>query len=288
MLPITAASTVASLVNDTSGQVEQSYVTCVADAGVFEQFTVIFGAGDEIGQGEFLHFVDPSGEKFAVWFDVDAAGTEPNGVIYTAADQKIQVDIVLTGTPTTAIEVAALVKVGLEADEDFVEFDIVDNLDGSLTFTANLLGNPANAAGYAEDETASTTILETVNASGVASSLQNTFLAFQDNDNDAFYAWFNVNGEGADPTETGTGIEVAIATGASASAVAAALAAAVHAHAEFEADSNGARCRISTVGSGVATNIGAGDSGFTVSVQSEGGAASKPGPGSATSSLTNT
>lgn len=287
MIPITAASNVDSLNNDTSGQPEQSYVVCAADAAVFEKFTVVFGSGAEIGQGEFLYFLEPDGTKFAVWFDVDAAGTAPNGAIYTAADQKIEVDIVLTGTPTTAIAVAGLVKAALEADIDFDQFDIVDNGDASLTFTANALGNPANAVGYKEDETASTTIVETINAGGVASSLNSKYLSFYDNDNDQFYAWFNVNSEGVDPAPGGTGIEVAIAAGATAAAVATALASAIDAHAEFEAEVDGSRVKITTIGVGTSTNIGAGDSGFTVSAQSEGGAAKKPAPADATSGLTN-
>ncbi len=287
MLPTTPGTNVDTLNNDTAGAPEQSYVVCAADAGVFEQFTVVFGAGDEIGQGEFLHFVDPSGVKFAVWFDVDAAGTAPNGPIYVAADEKIEVDIVLTGTPSTVVEVAAAVVIALAANVAFTEYDVVDNLDGSLTFTANLLGNPANAAGYAEAETASTTIVETVDAGGVASSLQNKYIEFKDNDDDAFYAWFNVNAEGVDPAPAGTGIEVAIATGATAAQVATALAAAIEADSEFTASADGSRVKIVTVGVGAATDIGAGDSGFTVSVQSDGRAAKKPAPADATSSLTN-
>ncbi len=283
MIPITSSTTVESLNNDTAGQPEQSYVQCVADVGLGERFLLTCAAGSAITQGDFFHFVNLTGTKFAVWLDKDAAGTEPNGAVYSAADQKIEVNVTAA---MTAIQVAAAVKLAVEADGDFAEFAITNNGDGTLTFASTKYGNLTNALAYAEDEVAASSFTVAVTA-GVASSLQNKYITFYDNDNDAFNVWMNCNSQGSDPSAAGTAIEAAVPLEATAAQVATAIAAAVDAHAEFESEADGSRVKITTIGVGASTNIGAGDSGFTVSAQSEGGAAKKPAPADSTSGLTN-
>ncbi len=283
MNPITAASSVESLKNDTAGQPEQSYVTCLADAGVLESILVTCPTGAAAAQGDFLHFVNLTGTKFAAWLDIDEAGTEPNGTVYTAADQKILVPV---GAADTAIEVAAALKAAVEGDGDFAEFTITDNGDGTLTFKSTLYGNLTNGAAYAEDEVAASSLVVAITAA-VASSLQNKYILVKDNDNDAFFVWMNVNAQGSAPAPGGTGIEATVPSDATAEQVATALATAIDGHAEFEAEADGSRVKITTIGVGASTDLGAGNSGFTVSVQSQGLATAKPSPASLTSGLTN-
>lgn len=284
MLPITPNSTVESLNNDTSGQREQSYVQCLADAGVLEKFLLTCPLGSAVVQGDFFHFVNLTGTKFAVWLDKDANGTEPNGTVYTAANQKIEVNVTAA---MTAAQVAAAIKLAVEADGDFAEFTIVNNGNGTLTFTSTLYGNLTNALAYAEDEVSASSMVVAVTAY-VASSLQNKYITMYDKDNDAFNCWMNCNGQGSNPSATGTAIEAAVPAEATAVQVAAALATAIDAHADFKAVADGAgRLMIANAGIGAATNVGAGNSGFTASVQAEGRAQIKPSPADAVSSLTN-
>ncbi len=288
MTPITPASTVVSKTGDLSGASEQSYATIASiGSGGLESIVVTCPAGDEAAQGDFLHVVMPDGTKIAVWLDIDEAGTAPNGAVFGAVDDSALVPVVLTGTPSTAIEVAAAMKTSLEST-DLDDMTIVDNLDGTLTITSDLLGNVTNSVAYAEDEVAASSISIVITAGSSAAS-QNDYLVLRDDDTGLFHVWMNVNGEGVDPDPGGgsVSIEVEIAAGASTAAVATAYAAAIEAHAEFTAAADGSRVKITTATNAASVDIGEGDSGFTVSVSTQGYAALKPGPATATGSLTN-
>jgi hypothetical protein len=266
-IPLNPGQQVVNLHVDMGGSKEQSYATVAAGTGSFETFTATFGAFASCGQGDYLAFSQPGGETFAVWLDKDANGTTPSGAVYTAADNKIEVDIV---TGNTATQVAAAVKAAIELDADFDEYTISADA-GVLTFTANTLGNPTNAAPHNTGDTGDGSI--TVSAtSGSAATSQNTYLVLRDDDTGLFHVWFNVNSEGVDPNPGGgsVGIEVAVDAAATDAQAATAMASAIDAHAEFEAEADGARVKITTATKAVVTDIGAGDSGFTVSVSTQG------------------
>lgn len=287
MNPISPGTSNTSLVNDGSGSPEQSYVTVGSvGTGSFEQFTATFPAVAALAQADYLSFSQAGdGHKFAVWFDIDANGTTPTGAVYVAADSQVEVDVT---TGQTAAQVAAAAKAAIELDADFTDFDITDNLDGTLTFVSNKLGNPTDAAPHNTGDTGDGSVSISV-TSGSAASSQNDYLVLRDDDTGLFHVWLNVNSEGVDPNPGGgsVGIEVAVNAADSTTAVATALASAVNANAEFEAEADGSRVKITTATNAAVVDIGAGDSGFTVSVSTQGSAAVKPGPSTAVSGLTN-
>lgn len=267
-LPLHPAQQVVNLHVDLGGSPEQSYVDLPnVGTGSFESFTATFAAFAATAQADYFSFVQPSGETFAVWFDKDADGTPPSGAVYTAADNKIEVEIV---TGNTATQVAAAAKAAIELDGDFDEYTI-SAAGGVLTFTAIILGNPANAAPHNTGDTGAGSVAVSV-TSGSAAASQNDYFQIRDDDTGLFHVWLNFNGEGVDPDpgSGSVGIEVAIPAASSASAAAALVAAAVNAHAEFEADSSGSRVKVTTASNAVVVDLVAGDSGFTVSVSTQG------------------
>lgn len=273
-IPLHPGQEVANLKSDLGGSIESNYVDVVSvGSGSFETFTVTFPAGDGAAQADYFSFVEPGGATFACWLDLDANGTTPTGAIYTAATNKIEVDVVVAGTPDTAAAVAAAVKTAIEADIDFVEYDITDNLDGTLTFVANILGNATDAAPHNTGDTGAGSIAVSV-TSGSAASSQNTYFVLRDDDTGLFHVWLNVNSEGVDPDPGGgsVAIETPLVTADSTSAAATAIATAVNAHAEFEAEADGSRVKITAATKAAIVDIGAGDSGFTVSVSTQGSA----------------
>jgi len=105
---------------------------------------------------------------------------------------------------------------------------------------------------------------------GSAATLQNKYIGLHDGENDAYYAWINVNSEGVDPAPGGTGIAVTLSVAATATAVATALASALDGDAEFETDRDGLVVKVTNADKGSATDISAGNSGFTVETRSQG------------------
>jgi len=287
MLPITSATAVESLKGDLTGSPEQSNVDVSGQStGTFEVFTCLCATFAATAQADYLSFVEPGGETFAVWFDKDANGTPPSGAIYTAATRKIEVDIV---TGDSAASVATKMKAAIEANVNFDQFAITRDT-ATLTFTANKVGNATDAAPHTANDGAAGSLTVSVTTAGVAAGTQNDYFVLRDDDTGLFHVWCDVNSEGVDPNPGGgsVGIEVDIAAGATAAQVATAVAAAVEAHAEFEAEADGARVRITTATNAAVVDIADSNTGFTFSVGTQGGAAVKPSPATATSSLTNT
>lgn len=273
---------VSSLSADGGGQKEQSYASASADLGAFEKFTAVLPAVASLAQADYIHFVNKTGTKYAVWADIDANGTPPTGALYVAADQKIEVDVT---TGQTAADVAQAFKTAIEADMDFDEFTI-GIVSATLTFTSSLLGDLTNAVSKNADDSTAGSITVAVTVPGADSSLQSKYFTFRNASNSEFYVWFNVNSEGVDPSPGGTGLEVALTGGESASGVASAAAAVIDSESDFEAESDGAAIKITNAAVGSASDIGSGDSGFSVSNQAQ-GSATILSPATLVSSLTN-
>ncbi len=267
-IPLNPAQQVVNLKSDMGGSPEQSYVNVDASTGAFETFTATFVAFASCAQGDYLSFSEPGGTTFAVWLDKDANGTPPSGAIYTAATQKIEVNI---ATGNTATQVAQAVKTALEADNDFDEYVITGDA-AVLTFTANILGNPANAAPHNTGDTGAGSVVVAVTQAGAAAASQNTYFVLRDDDTGLFHVWFNVNGEGVDPDPGGgsVGIEVELSAADSNATVATKTAAAIEAHAEFLSSSSNARVQITTILDAIVADAGSGDSGFVASVSTQG------------------
>lgn len=82
-------------------------------------------------QADYLHVTAQDGTKYAIWLDIDAAGTAPSGALYVAADQKIKVSIVTGGT---AAANAALARTAVLANAAWVT-DFTVSTVSTATFT---------------------------------------------------------------------------------------------------------------------------------------------------------
>ena len=239
---------------------EVTRITCLADAGTYETALVAYPAVASLDQADYVYVENMAGTKFAIWMDIDAAGTAPSGAVYTGATNKIEVNVV---TGDSAIVVAGKVKTAVELNGNWADITITDLGNGTLRFTQDLVGNPTNLATYKEDDSTSGSIGSSVTA-GVASSLQNKYFIMRNPAATVFNGWLNVGGEGVDPNPAGTEIACAITAGSSASSVAAQIATAINANANFKAWVQDSYLYVANEATGTAVDVTAGNSGFTV------------------------
>ncbi len=240
---------------------EVTRITCLADAGAYEVQTVTFLAFASCGQGDYLHIINKTGTKFAVWLDKDNNGTSPTGALYVASDYQVEVDIV---TGDTAAQVAAKVKAAIELNVNWAEFTITNPSAGVLVFTSTLLGNLTNASPKNTGDTGAGSIVVANTTAGVASNLQNKYFIMRNPTANVFNAWMNVSGEGVNPNPTGTEIECACTNGSTAAQIAASMATAINANSNFKAWVQDDYLYVANEVSGTATDVSAGDSGFTI------------------------
>ena len=119
--------------------------------GVAEVTTVTADTFANSTQGDYMILNNKAGESFAVWLDLDAAGTVPDGALFLATTYQILAGI---ATGDSAIQVAGKVKAAIELDANWAGFDtITDNGDGTLTVTNTDLGTVTNATVHDELET---------------------------------------------------------------------------------------------------------------------------------------
>ncbi len=50
-------------------------------------------------QADYMTFENAGGDDYAIWFDIDAAGTAPSGASFVAATNKVEIDILSTDSP---------------------------------------------------------------------------------------------------------------------------------------------------------------------------------------------
>ena len=259
------SQSVADLKADLGGSNEQAYITCVAPGGTFEVQKIVCPAVAAMAQGAFFKLVNAAGTKIAVWFDIDADGTEPNGAIYTACDVKIEVDVV---TGDLAADVATKALAAIVAEGDFALFS-ASRSGADLTFTSTIKGNLTAPASYVEAETAGPFTASTPTG-GADPDLQAKYFTFSKAGTN-YYGWFTSNGAGVDPAPSGTGVPIAlVGSETTAAQVATLAAAALEALAGISAVADGDRVVLKVDAIGPVTDVGAGDSGFTVAVQSQG------------------
>lgn len=251
---------------DQSAVPEQTKITCLADAGVYESISATFAAFASVGQGDYFVIVNKAGSSFAVWLDKDANGTAPTGAAYVAAGTKIKASIV---TGNTAAQVAAAVVTAVGSS--LTNISVSNSGGGVLVFTQTKLGPVTDAASHNTGDTGAGSISIVKLAEGVASNRQNKKFAMQQGDGStARYVWLNVGGEGVDPTGTGTALEVAVSGGATATQMASALATAIAADSAFYAESSGADCYVWASTAGNATDASDVNTGFTFLVTAQG------------------
>lgn len=118
-----------------------SVTTAALDAGtngVAEVTALTVPATSGAAQGDYVIIYNKAGKAFAVWLDLNAAGTIPTGVIFQGADAFIKVPIVTGGS---SIANAALAKTAIEANSEWSGFaTITDGGNGVLTITNSSKG----------------------------------------------------------------------------------------------------------------------------------------------------
>lgn len=205
---------------DTAGEAEETEITTVADTGEAEMFTLTAPATAGAAQADYFTFEAPNGDIYAVWLDIDAAGTAPTGAAYLASDEQVEVDIV-TGDTAAQVATKIVTELGLIAD-----LTITDNLDGTVQFSYDIFGERTDADTHNADDSLAGSFLITLDNDGVDSNLNSSYFLLDTPDNTDYYVWFNVDSQGTDPmVPARTGVEVAISASDSANDVAAALAA---------------------------------------------------------------
>lgn len=265
-IPLNPGQLVSHLSNDMGGSPEQSYIDVSAGTGNFETFTVLMDGST--AQADYLYFVEPdSGTKFAFWFDVDDNGSVPTGATYVAADEQVEVDI--AATDTAAQEATKLNDV-MGSTAALLEYTA--SVVGSVvTLVSNKFGSASGIHSYATGGVTAGHPAVAVLTASVSPTVQNKYVTFSGASDEAHYAWFNVNSQGSDPSETGTAAEIAVVAASSNAAVATLLAAAIDGLSGLEAEADGSRVKLTTEAEGDVTDVGAGDSGFVVSVSTQGG-----------------
>ncbi len=280
------SQSVGNLKGDLGGSVEQSIVNIgTPDTGSFFSFLMTMLAGASIVHRDYLHWTLPNGDKVAAWFNLTTEDdTAPSGALYTAADIKIAV-VIDPAVQTTAALVATEFDTAVAAGLGYAGMTRVKS-SADITVTSDSLGAGVTPVGKTFDDGSDGAIVPSVLAPGTAAALQNTFLPFENEAGDPFYLWFNVNSEGVDPSETGTAVEVALDTADLPAAILTAMASAVNGMDDFVASNEGSVLSMSTKLEGDAVDISEGDTGFTVSVRTQ-GKTEKFTPAMSVGSLTN-
>ena len=210
---------------------EQSQVTCVADVGAREIANVTYATGALSAQGEFILVTNVAGTTWAVWIDIDAAGTAPNGAIYTASDNQIEVDI---SSGDTAAQVATKVFTAIGAN--ITNVTCTNPSAGVVRLAQDKIGAVANVVAYAEDEVSSSSATVAIATAGANSNLQNTYFQLKNGAGSDFFVWCDVGSEGVEPAGTGTAIPASVEPSDTAASVALAVATAINANGNFSSE----------------------------------------------------
>lgn len=251
------------LKGDGTGANEQSYLTPSAMGGTGEVQTITVAATSSAAQGDYFILEEPGGDKIAFWLDIDANGTAPTGAAYVASDNQVEINIVTGGT---AVQNAALVAAAIES---VGAFSVVDNLNGTVAVTFNMVGNAAAPTRHNTGDTGNGSFGVTTTTAGTAPTVQGKYFTFA-NTSTSYYGWFSSSGNGSDPAPGGTGVQIALSGDESNSEYLAAISSAIDGTSGFTSEVDGSRVIVSVDAEGAATDLGAGDSGFTVEVKSQG------------------
>ncbi len=247
---------VTALNADLDSRSEQSSVVCLADAGARE-VSSITAVPDVAGNLNSTYFtLTAQTTNYYVWFNINSAGVDP------AVGGKTGIEVA-GATGVTAAVLGAAIRVAVAAA--ISTKGTVTGTGSQCIVTNTLMGNITNVA-----DGAAATGFTFATTAGVASSLQNKYFLLN-SPSTAYAVWLNVNGEGVDPAVSlKTMIPVAVAAGASAATIAAAISAAVEAIDGLESEVRDGVLRVGNTVEGTATDIGAGNSGFTVTVLKQG------------------
>lgn len=271
---------------------ETSTITCGADDGRFEDFSCFVPDGATAVQGEYVHFETPAGEKWAVWFDIDANGTAPTGALYAASDVQVEVDILSTDT-TEEIGVKIRVAISASPSFDFTnKFSVTSSAAGFAIFNKKLGAVASTPVSKNADDSGAGGVTFNRTTVGVASTINSTYFQMYSGDNtNTYYLWLDSNSEGVDPTGTGTGLKASFAGEANSTAVATAIKNAINlanSGKDFTATSSTNVVTVINKESGSATDITDGDTGFTFSTTTQGKDGQLTEPSESPANYTNT
>lgn len=254
---------ISSLKGDEGGANEQSYITPSAMGGSVEVQSITCPAFASAAQGDYVVLSAPNGNTLAIWLDKDANGTAPTGAGYVASTTKKKASIVTGDT-------AALVKAAvIAAGNGFEGWTLTSGGTAIVTCTQSQVGNAAAPAVHNTDDTGDGSLVVATVTGGTAPSVQGKYFTFA-NTSTSYYGWFSSGGNGSDPAPGGTGVQIALDGDESNSEYLAAISAAIDGTSGFTSEVDGSRIIVSVDAEGAATDLGAGDSGFSVEVKSQG------------------
>ena len=117
-------------------------VIVAAGAGVAQQFALTVSGGTPT-QADYFTFASADTATFAVWFDVDAAGTAPGGASFVAAANQIEVDILSSDTDN---QIVSKLATTLAADGTFIA-SFSSSQSSGATLTDVVAGDMISAFG---------------------------------------------------------------------------------------------------------------------------------------------
>lgn len=255
---------VSAIPGNYSGQREGASLLVQNIGGAYEVQTITCPAGSGVTQGDFVIITDFEGTETAVWLDLDADGTEPNGALYAATDAQIEVDVASADTDE---EVATAFGAAIAALAGFTVA-----VDGAVvTITSTIKGDIDAAVPHDEPETGAGSLVVAEVTAGAEPDIGGKYFLCN-SASTGYYVWFSSNGVGTDPEVADrTGAEVALTGNETESQIATAAAAVIDALSGLYAISNGPTIVISADASQNLTDVTAGDSGFALGPVVQGG-----------------
>lgn len=157
---------------DAGSETQTSVTYEEAQLGVRETFTLTFPAASSLTQAEGLRIrVDTNTAYTAVWFNIDADGTEPTGAWFTGASYTVSVDV---DSDFTALEVAQAfweaVDIEGSVSNDY-DYTGTAPTEAEITYTAVQVGAYTGpSAAVLEDGSAGGAVTVTADRQGAATS----------------------------------------------------------------------------------------------------------------------
>lgn len=243
------------------GQKEVSEITTIPDILGTPQITDITctdqgSTSATVGSSEYFTLYDDVG-LVVFWYDIDNAGATPTPVL--GAYRYVKISTVSTGD--LASVVASKTATAINSDFKFSAYSssnlvtVTNNFNGPVT-----LGSAGPDIGFAV----------ALNTAGtVGASLGGKYFLLQD-DGGSVAVWFNVNSEPEPSHGASRSIQVFLSPGDSADTVASKIQAQIDADSEFMASVLTNVVTITNEKNGARTDVSAGTSGFTATVDTQG------------------
>lgn len=118
----------------TSPQLSPRVLYFGVTTGVAQVQTITMDTFANSGQADFIVLVNKAGQKEALWLDKDAAGVQPTATAFLNCEIKTVVPIA-TGDDEIAVAAALVAAVTIPG------VTVLDNTDGTITFTQQIFGS---------------------------------------------------------------------------------------------------------------------------------------------------